>query len=340
MSVNLKDVAKRAGVSVPTASRVLSGSTYPVLPELRRRVELAAEELDYVPNAQAQGLLRGNTGMIGVLAGDVGDPYFSEMINGIHEVASRRRLLVAICQTQRDIEQELAYFKMLQAHRASVVILAGAGLDDEDYRRRVSARTDSYLATGGRVVSIGTPIADVHNVRVDNTAGARALAAHLIDLGHREVGVLAGPANVGSTKERLEGLRQVIDAAGGTLHVRHGAATRDDAYGGTAAMLAAHPGITALVGSADQMAMGAMAWLRVQGRQVPADVSVAGFNDIDVARDLTPALTTVRLPLHKMGEAALTLALEEQEAGGAHTVQWLSTELLVRKSTGPARASA
>src|SRR5690625_2366097 len=99
MSVNLKDVAKRAGVSVPTASRVLSGSDYPVLPELRRRVQDAATELDYVPNAQAQGLLRGNTGMIGVLAGDVGDPYFSEMVNGIHDRATAENLLVTICHT-------------------------------------------------------------------------------------------------------------------------------------------------------------------------------------------------------------------------------------------------
>ncbi|MGC0251279.1 LacI family DNA-binding transcriptional regulator [Pseudactinotalea sp. Z1748] len=340
MSVNLKDVAKRAGVSVPTASRVLSGSTYPVLPELRRRVEVAAAELDYVPNAQAQGLLRGNTGMIGVLAGDVGDPYFSQMINGIHEVATRRQLLVAICQTERDVEQELAYFKMLQAHRAAVVILAGSGLADEDYRRRVSARASSYLASGGRVVSIGTPIANVDNVRVDNTAGARALAEHLVDLGHRHVGVLAGPANVGSTVERLDGLRHVVESAGGALTVRHGAATRDDAYGGAGELLADHPAITALVGSADQMAMGAMAWLRDHGKDVPGDVSVAGFNDIDVARDLTPALTTVRLPLRKMGESALTIALAEPDPNASSGVRWLSTELLVRKSTGPAPAAS
>ncbi|MGC0273932.1 LacI family DNA-binding transcriptional regulator [Pseudactinotalea sp. Z1739] len=340
MSVNLKDVAKRAGVSVPTASRVLSGSNYPVLPELRQRVQLAAEELDYVPNAQAQGLLRGSTGMIGVLAGDVGDPYFSEMINGIHEVAFRRHLLVAICQTGRDIDQELAYFKMLQAHRASVVILAGSGLDDEDYRRRVTARANSYLASGGRVVSIGTPITDVDNVRVDNTAGAVELAEHLVGLGHRHIGVLAGPANVGSTVERLAGLRQVIGAAGGTLHVRHGSPTRDDAYDGAGGILAERPEITALVGSADQMAMGAMAWLRDQGRKVPDEVSVAGFNDIDVARDLSPALTTVRLPLRTMGEEALTIALDETGADQPHTVRWLESELLVRESTGPARRSA
>lgn len=340
MAVNLKDVANRAGVSVPTASRVLSGSDYPVLPELRRRVEIAAEELDYVPNAQAQGLLRGNTGMIGVLAGDVGDPYFSEMVNGIHEVATRRQLLVAICQTERDIDQELAYFKMLQAHRAAVVILAGSGLDDDGYRERVSARSRSFMASGGRVVTIGTPILNVDNVRVDNTLGAVDLAQHLVDLGHRKVGVLAGPANVGSTVERLDGLRRVIESAGGALWVRHGAPTRDDAYGGARELLTESPEITAVVGSADQMAMGAMAWLRDQGRSVPQDVSVAGFNDIDVARDLTPALTTVRLPLREMGEAALTIALEAPSEDGAGAVRWLNTELLVRKSTGPVRSAA
>lgn len=336
MSVNLKDVAKRAGVSVPTASRVLSGSDYPVLPELRRRVEEAAAELDYVPNAQAQGLLRGNTGMIGVLAGDVGDPYFSEMVNGIHAVATRRQLLVAICQTERDIEQELAYFKMLQAHRAAVVILAGSGLDDEDYHERVSTRARSFGASGGRVVGIGTPVRDVDAVQVDNVAGAQALGQHLVDLGHREVGVLAGPSNVGSTVERLAGLREVLEGAGGSAHVRYGAPTRDDAYEGAGEMLRAHPDLTALVGSADQMAIGAMAWLRDRGLQVPREVSVAGFNDIAVARDLEPALTTVRLPLREMGEAALTIALEPS-GEGERVIRQLGTELLVRKSTGPAR---
>src|SRR5699024_3948609 len=102
MAVTLKDVAQRAGVSVPTASRVLSGSSYPVVSEQRERVEEAAHELDYVPNAQAQGLLRGNTGTIGVLVGDVGDPYFSEIVNGIHERATAENLLVTICHTERD----------------------------------------------------------------------------------------------------------------------------------------------------------------------------------------------------------------------------------------------
>ena len=140
MAVTLKDVAQRAGVSVPTASRVLSGSSYPVVSALRERVQEVARELDYVPNAQAQGLLRGNTGTIGVLVGDVGDPYFSEIVNGIHDRATAENLLVTICHTERDPERELGYFKMLQSHRAHSVILAGSGLDDDEYRAGIAAR--------------------------------------------------------------------------------------------------------------------------------------------------------------------------------------------------------
>ncbi|HLT84639.1 MAG TPA: LacI family DNA-binding transcriptional regulator [Phototrophicaceae bacterium] len=336
MAVNLRDVAKRAGVSVPTASRVLSGSDYPVLPELRRRVEAAAQELDYVPNAQAQGLLRGSAGTIGVLAGDVGDPYFSEIVNGIHAVATERQLLVTICHTERDPERELAYFRMLQSHRASVVIVAGSGLQDERYREGMAARARSFRANGGRVVAIGTPVIDVDRVLVDNEAGGRALAEHLVGLGHRTVGVLAGPANVGSTAERVGGLRAVVEAAGGRVRVRHGAPTRDDAYTGARELLAAHPDVTAVVGSADQLAIGAMAYLHDHGRAVPGDVSVAGFNDIAVAADLRPPLTTVRLPLREMGGAALEVALAPAPED-APVVRSFGVELVVRGSTAPVR---
>jgi LacI family transcriptional regulator len=156
-----------------------------------------------------------------------------------------------------------------------------------------------------------------------------------VDLGHRELVLLAGPENVRSTVDRVTGLRRVIEENGGVLHIRYGAPTRDDAYDGAGEMLSTYPGATAVVGSADQLAIGAMTWLREHGRSVPRDVSVAGFNDISLARDLEPALTTVRLPLREMGEAALTLALEADSAA-APRVRKLGTEVIVRTSTGRA----
>ncbi|MPV36480.1 LacI family DNA-binding transcriptional regulator [Georgenia subflava] len=339
MAVNLRDVARRAGVSTPTASRVLSGSDYPVAPELRERVEQAARELDYVPNAQAQALLRGNPRTVGVLVGEVDDPYFSEIVNGIQAVATTHHLLVTICNTKRDIDRELEYFRLLQAHRTGVVIIAGSGLIDDRYTEAMTARTRSFQQSGGRVVAIGDPLFDVDRVLVDNAPGARELGAHLVGLGHRDVAMLAGAANVASTVERVAGLREAVERAGGTLHVRHGSPTRDGGWSGAAEVLAAHPEVTALVGSADQMAIGALAHLRAQGRAVPGEVSVAGFNDIAIAKDLEPSLTTVRLPLQEMGRSALELATTPAP-DEEYLVRTLATELVVRRSTAAARDRA
>src|SRR5699024_11031412 len=167
-----------------------------------------------------------------------------------------QRLLVTICHTERDPERELEYFRMLQAHRASVVIIAGSGLRDERYRAGIEARARAFQANGGRVVAIGTPTIDVDSVRVDNVAGARKLASHLVHLDHRDVGVLAGPKDVESTVERVEGLREVITRAGGSVQVHHGAPTRQAAYAGAQQLLRSHVGLTALVGTADQLAIG------------------------------------------------------------------------------------
>jgi LacI family transcriptional regulator len=349
MVVTLKDVAQRAGVSVPTASRVLSGSTYPVVEDLRARVKAAALDLDYVPNAQAQGLLRGNTGTIGVLVGDVGDPYFSGIVHGIQERATAQDLLLTICHTERDPERELSYFRMLQSHRARSVILAGSGLSDEAYREGIAARVQSFRAAGGQVVGIGTPVVEMDHVLVDNREGGRLLGSHLAALGHREIALLSGPEALISSQERIAGLRDALDEVGAHLLVRVGPPQRDEGYRAAGELLRDHPGTTAVVGAADQVAMGVLALLREQGRSVPEEVSVAGFNDIEAARDLTPALTTVRLPLREMGHAALELALGREAsevaldgsvgAGGA-VERRFGVELMVRQSTGPVRTGA
>ena len=333
MAVNLRDVARRAGVSVPTASRVLSGSDYPVAEDLRAKVVEAARDLDYVPNAQAQALLSGDPRTVGVLVGTVDDPYFSEIVNGVQDVATARHLLVTICNTDRDIDRELEYFRLLQAHRTGYVIIAGSGLVDEAYIAGMDARIRSFTTSGGRAVAIGHPQVPVDRVVTDNAGGARELGRHLLSLGHRQIGVLVGVANVSSTIERLDGLRAVVAEAGGALHLRHGEATRDAGYAGAGELLAAHPATTALVGTADQMAIGALSWLREHGRRVPEEVSVAGFNDIAVSRDLQ--LTSVRLPLRQMGSAALELALTP--APDQELIETMRpTELVVRATTAPA----
>ncbi len=331
MGGNLKSVAQAAGVSLATASRVLSGSTYSVSAELRERVLAVAQELDYVPNAQARALITGNTKTVGMLVGDVGDPYFHAMIHGVHEVAAEESCLVTVMSTDRDPEVELEAFRQLQSHGTSIVIVAGSGLDDPDYRTGLSARIRS-LSSAGRTVLMGRHDLDPDVVAIqvgaDNVDAGRVLGRHLAELGHRRVGVLSGSSTVTSTTDRIEGLAEGLGVRPEVVEVVQ---TRDGGYAGTDTLLRRSPDLTAVVGTADQMAIGALSYCADHDIAVPGDISIAGCNDIWVGRDLTPGLTTVHMPLREMGAAALRLALGS-ELG---TRQSFPVQLVVRASTGP-----
>lgn len=335
MAGNLKKVAREAGVSLATASRVLSGSGYPVSPALRERVQSVAEAMDYVPNAQARALISGSTRTVGMLVGQVGDPYFDAMIDGVHRVAAEESFMVTILSTGRDPEQELAGFRQLQSHGASIVIVAGSGIDNPAYRTGLAARIRSFSTTG-RVVLMGRHELDedlpAARVEADNLGAGRALGAHLRDLGHTRVAVLSGARSVTSTVDRIEGITQGLGHAPDVLEVPQ---TRDGGYEGMAELLTRLPGLTAVVGTADQMSVGALARCRDQGISVPRQISVAGCNDIWVSRDLTPSLTSVHFPLEEMGAAALRLAL-----AGEVNPQSFPVDLVVRGSTGPCPARA
>lgn len=334
MGGNLKQVAREAGVSLATASRVLSGSSYPVSNDLRERVQAVAERLDYVPNAQARALITGSARTVGVLVGQVGDHYFDALVNGIRRVAAEEDCLVTILSTDRDPERELASFRQLQSHGASIIIVAGSGLEDDEYRAGLELRVRSFAAPG-RVVLIGRHAVpdDLPAVRVetDNHDAGAVLGAHLRRLGHARVGVLTGSRLVTSTVDRVCGLTRGLGFAPTVVEVSQ---TRDGGCAGTGQLLARDPDLTAIVATADQMAIGALAYCRDHGIAVPTDMSVAGCNDIWVARDLAPSLTTVHIPLEEMGAAALRLALAA--SNGVSTQQSFPVQLVVRESTGPA----
>jgi LacI family transcriptional regulator len=316
---------------------VLSGSEYPVNEEMRRRVEASANELKYIPNAQAQGLLLGNPRAVGVVVGDVGDPYFSEMIDGLQAVATELQYMVTVVNTHRSLRHELDAFRALRAHRVGIAILAGSGLVQAEYGEAMTLALTAAREAGESVVTVGrhTLGLELPTVYVDNVEAGRLIGEHLRDLGHQDVGVLAGSMDLTSTVDRVEGLRSVF---GDRLVVREITPTRNGGWEATGPMLRDHPDLTALVGTADQMATGAISWLRENGRQVPADLSVVGCNDIWVARDLVPSLTTVRLPLQEMGAAALRLGIAARE--GHVSQEKLEIRLVVRDSTGPARVRA
>jgi LacI family transcriptional regulator len=332
----LADVARRAGVSVATASRVVSGSAYGVSPELRERVMTAAQELNYVPNAHARALVGASTATVGVIVHDVSDPYFAEITRGIQRAASAADRLVMICHTYRDRERELAYVRNLHAQRVEAIIMAGSGLDDRVYSQRLAAQLDAFVGAGGKVTFVSRHHIPGDAVLPDNVGGAREMTRALIGLGHRNIGVITGPSLLTTTRDRFEGVRSAMREAGLALppqNVVEGDFTRDGGYRAALALLDQAPGLTAIFALSDQMAVGALAALRERGIAVPGEVSVAGFDDISIARDVTPALSTVKVPMEQMGLRAMELALEPRST--ELRVEYLPTEVLLRGSTAP-----
>lgn len=336
-AVTLADVARRARVSPSTASRVINGSAKHVAEELRVRVLRAVEELRYVPNAHAQNLARPKRSAVGVIVHDVSDPYFSEITRGLQRVATDHGRLLVICNSYRDPVRELEYVELLRAQQVAAIVPAGSGYHDSRFTRDFNAKLRAYEQTGGRVAVIGRHEMVGDAVVPANEAGAYLLGMEVFGLGHRRVGVIAGPRVLTTTTDRLAGLRRAARETGRQLPARrivYGDFSRDGGAAAAQVLIADEPGLTAMIALNDSMAVGALATLRQRGIEVPDDVSVAGFDDVPIARDVIPALTTVRLPLVEMGIRAMKLALSDGPAGVPH-VEQVAAELIRRHSSGP-----
>ncbi|HEX8630799.1 MAG TPA: LacI family DNA-binding transcriptional regulator [Catenuloplanes sp.] len=334
----LADVARRAGVSPATASRIINGSAKPVTEALRERVLAAVDELQYVPNAHAQSLARANRSAIGVIVHDVSDPYFAEIMRGVQRVAIQHGRLVIICNSYRDPEKELEYVELLRAHQVAAIVLAGSGYHDPTYTALLNSKLSAYEHTGGRVAVIGRHEHAGDAIVPANEMGGYLLGTELYVLGHENFGVIAGPKVLTTTTDRLAGLRRAAREHGHKLPARRIVYADFDRHSGAAAaaaLLDAEPGLTAIAALNDSMAIGALALLRTRRMAVPEQMTVVGFDDMPIARDVTPALTTVRLPLTEMGARAMTLALNPRPEGEGPRIEEVGTELIRRDSAGP-----
>jgi LacI family transcriptional regulator len=341
--VTLADVARWAGVSVATASRALHGSAgRTVNPELRARVQAAAAELNYSPNANAQAVVRGTTTTVGLVVHDIADPSAAALAAGVIAAAATRNLIVTICPTLSDPLAEVRQVEALRRQRARAIILAGSRFNDPESAGRLGEELIGYAVGGGHVAVVGQHRMPVNTVEIDNLGSARRLAATLAGLGYRRPAVLAGPEMIATSEDRVTGFREGLAQAGVPLaeeNVIGAPFTRDGGYVAMTELLdhadLAAGDIDLVFAVNDVMAVGATAALRDQGLDVPGDVAVAGFDDIVTLRDVRPALTTVRLPMERIGGDALDLALGtrfDADAGNARLIT-VSGDVVVREST-------
>lgn len=333
-AATIYDVGRSAGVSPATVSRVFSRTDL-VDEETARRVRAAAEKLGYVPNIVARNLRKRTSDLVAVLVPDIMNPFYPGLVRGIQDAVEPYGYQVIICNVDDQPDRELRFLEMVRARGINHVICGNAGR---------AAASDAFLkelaSHGVRIVTFGRRVegARLDMVSVNTEEGAREAVRHLAVLGHRRVGYIGFPRDLGVGKGRFRGYCAECLAQWGQVDESLVYEGRGDEASGRAAVHAWQAVLgglpTAVFAANDEMAIGAMAALQDEGVRVPDDVSIVGFDDIPLASVVRPRLTTVAQPIMEMGFQAgrLLVAVGQGEHDGSRT-ELFATQLVLREST-------
>lgn len=332
--VTLEEVARIAGVSRATVSRVVNGNPK-VTPDVRKAVERAVDRLGYVPNPAARSLVTRRSQSIGlVIAEPAGrlfeDPFFPRLLRGAGAALAARELQLVLLmpQSPRDESRVERYLTAGHVDGALLVSLHG-----NDPLPAAVARRGIPVVVGGRPPRG----AEVSYVDVDNIQGGRSAVEHLIATGRRAIGTISGPPDMSAGLDRLTGYRQALDAAGRDRDARLEATGDFTQGGGAEAMrriLKARPDVDAVFAASDLMAAGAVQVLRAAGRRIPEDVAVVGFDDSPIAATADPPMTSVRQPIEEMGAEMVRLLVEHADRPDSVPRKViLATQLVRRRSS-------
>ena len=326
----IKDVARVAGVSVATVSRALNGAEN-VLPDTRQRIVDAARELRYSPSGAARSLITRRTDTIGALLPDLHGEFFSELIRGIDQAARARGLHLLLSSSHDDANEAAAALRAMNG-RVDGLIVMSPHADDDFLSQNLPVSLPAVLLNSG----VSEPTQRVF--AVDNFGGARQMTEHLVRSGCRRIAFLGGPAANFEARERERGYRAGLPE-GMQPWLLEGDFFEVGGQRAAAMLLGLHPTARpdAVFAANDIMAIGLLGALQAAGVRVPEDIALAGFDDIPVARYVSPALTTMHVPIAALGSQALDAladALEKDSNDVSTTV--MPVQLVVRRSCGAA----
>lgn len=332
MGVTIKDIAREADVSVATVSRALNNSDS-VTVETRDNIRAIAQRLRYVPHGAARSLITRRTQTLGVVLPDLHGEFFSELIRGI-DAAAREHGLHLLVSSSHGSAQESADALRALSGRVDGILMMSPHADLRSLSAALPATTPC-IVMNTRAESVGGTA-----LSIDNHGGARSMIDHLVDCGYRRIAMIAGPADNFDAQERLRGYRDAVAARlpGTALDVTEG--DFSEAAGAAAGRRIAAMGISsrpdAVFAANDMMALGCLTALKDAGIDVPGDIAICGFDDIPIARYVTPALTTMRVHIFELGNRAadaLIARINGQDDPVASPI--IAPELVVRTSTRP-----
>lgn len=330
--VSIEDIAQRANVSHSTVSRALRGNPR-ISPGVRTRILTLAHEMGYVPNAIAQSLQQRHSNTIGVVVTDVADPFWGEVVKGIEAVMGEAHKALFLSASQHDADRQLAVIEQFQQRRVDGIIIADSQLGPPHLSRVVELAVPAVFLNSQRL----TQPVDFRTVSIDNYQGGAMAAQHLLGLGHRRLAYLGAHKRPASNQQRHDGYVNTLSQHGiapADVVVMHGEAHIDDLMLGYALMHdiwhTHRP--TAVFCYNDMLALGALSFCQQHQVMVPDDVSIVGFDDVQLARFSWPALTTVAQPKVHLGRQAAHILLNSM-AGQATTDSVIAPHMVVRSST-------
>jgi LacI family transcriptional regulator len=330
----IRDVAKRAGVAPTTVSRVLNNSGY-VRASTRARVEAAIQELGYVPNRVARSLRLKRTHTLALVVTDITNPFWTTVVRGVEDAANEAGFTVILCNTDESPTKQDAYLQVLLQKRVDGILLTPAHSTPEPVAL-IQRQKIPVVVLDRRV-----PGAEVDVVRCDSQEGAYKLVQHLLELGHRRIGVLTGPEDVSTSSDRVAGYRRALREAGlDEAHewVRYGQFTLDSGAEGAREMLELDARPTAILAANNFIAVGALRVLYEAGLDIPGDVSLVAFDELTFDPSAVPFMTVADQPAYEMGQQATKLLiarLTDPAVDGCQEIV-LPARIVVRRSSGPA----
>ena len=336
MPVTIKDVARESGVNVSTVSRALNGE-YGVHAETREMVTAVARRLGYRPNRVARGLVTGRSHTLALVVSDIRNHFFAEVARGAEDAACLAGHDLILCNSDLDPEKQMRYVQSLAEKRVDGILMNSVAV--------LSRKQQDQLGSLGIAIVLlnrAAPRSVFSTVCADNQAGGRLAAEYLLRLGHRRIAHLTGPRQHGNMTDRAKGFAAALADAPQPVEpiVLYGRNTFSGGYDMGVELIGRHPDVTAIFAANDTMAFGVIRALNETGRRIPADVSVIGFDDIELAGIVNPPLTTINQPKYEIGQAAVEILLRCADRNKQHTPEHRNFDVrLVERGSCMARPS-
>lgn len=332
MAVTIKDIAKKANVSIATVSRVMNKKHEGIRPDTRERILKIIEETNYQPNTIAQSMVTNKTSTIGLIIPDIRNPFFPELVRGVEDHSKKYHYNVFLCNTDGDIQKEKEYLDLMTKKKVDGIIYANTYVTIDDEIEKLLSKSNIPVVLIDRWEQKNK----YSGVFIDNEKAGYMATKYLLSLSHKKIGCITGPEHINNSKDRLNGYKKALKEAGIKVEDKYIQTGDYQIEGGyeAAATLLKQGEVTAIFALNDLMAFGVYQIANETGVNIPEDVSVVGFDNIKYNNILHPKLTTVKQPIYNIGETSTNMLIEIIENSDKQNQEmiYLKTELIERES--------